>query len=155
MLTPAQPVPPAAAVIRVNCAPQLLLHRGKDTADSSWAAEKGTKRKTVSAMSGSSLRSPADLRPQLFNDRELRDFVGDRHVGGDARCLFTAGIHTHVLDVVCLVASVAEVFDHFVSVIERLSTTHETAVRAVETILQRWRQFLIAPSGPRGRDQLA
>jgi hypothetical protein len=91
----------------------------------------------------------------FFNDRELRDFVGDRHVGGDARCLFTAGIHTHVLDVVCLVASVAEVFDHFVSVIERLSTTHETAVRAVETILQRWRQFLIAPSGPRGRDQLA
>jgi len=52
---------------------------------------------------------------------------------------------------------VAEVFDHFVSVIERLSTTHETAVRvrAAETILQRWRQLLIAPFGPPGRNRLA
>jgi len=51
---------------------------------------------------------------------------------------------------------VAEVFDHFVvSVIERLSATDETAVRAVETVLQRWRQLLVAPSGPRGRDRLA
>jgi hypothetical protein len=51
---------------------------------------------------------------------------------------------------------VAEVFDHFVvSVIERLSATDESAVRAVETVLQRWRQFLIAPSGPPGRDRLA
>ena len=50
----------------------------------------------------------------------------------------------------------AEVFDHFVvSVIERLSATDESAVRAVETVLQRWRQFLIAPSGPPGRDRLA
>jgi hypothetical protein len=39
--TPAQPVPPAADAIRVNCAPQLLLRRGKDTADSSWTAENG------------------------------------------------------------------------------------------------------------------
>ena len=91
----------------------------------------------------------------IFNDRALRAFVGDRHVGGDARCLFTAGIHTHVLDVVCLLASVAEVFDHFVSVIERLSATDETAVRAAETILLRWRQFLIAPFGPPGRNRLA
>jgi hypothetical protein len=64
--TPAQPVPPAAGAIRVNCAPQLLLRRRKDTADSSWTAENGMKRKTVSAMSGSSLRSPADLRLQLL-----------------------------------------------------------------------------------------
>ena len=50
----------------------------------------------------------------------------------------------------------AEVFDHFVvSVIERLSATDESAVRAVETVLQRWRQLLIAPSGPPGRDRLA
>ena len=50
----------------------------------------------------------------------------------------------------------AEVFDHFVvSVIERLSATDESAVRAVETALQRWRQCLIAPSGPPGRDRLA
>jgi len=66
--------------------------------------------------------------------------------GDDARSLFIAGIHTHVLDVVCLVASVAEVFDHFVvSVNERLSATDESAVRAVETVLLRWRQLLIAP----------
>ena len=50
----------------------------------------------------------------------------------------------------------AEVFDHFVvSVIERLSATDESAVRAVETVLRRWRQCLIAPSGPPRRDRLA
>ena len=91
----------------------------------------------------------------FFDDRELRDFVGDRHVGGDARSLFIAGIHTHVLNVVCLLASVAEVFDHFVvSVIERLSATDESAI-AVETVLQRWREFVIAPSGPTARHRLA
>ena len=68
---------------------------------------------------------------------------------GGARSLLIAGIHTHVLNVVCLLASVAEVFDHFVvSVIERLSAIDESAVRAVETVLQRWRQCLIAPSRP-------
>jgi hypothetical protein len=51
---------------------------------------------------------------------------------------------------------VAEVFDHVVvSVIERLSAADQSAVRAVETVLQRWRQFLIAPSGPPGRDRAA
>jgi hypothetical protein len=51
---------------------------------------------------------------------------------------------------------VAEVFDHFVvSVNERLSATDESAVRAVETVLLRWRQLLIAPSGPPGRNRLA
>ena len=65
-------------------------------------------------------------------------------------------IHTHVLGVVCLLASVGEVFDHFVvSVNERLSATDESAVRAVETVLQRWRQVLIAPSGAPGRNRLA
>ena len=50
----------------------------------------------------------------------------------------------------------AEVFDHFVvSVNERLSATDESAVRAVETVLLRWRQLLIAPSGPPGRNRLA
>ena len=50
----------------------------------------------------------------------------------------------------------AEVFDHFVvSVNERLSATDESAVRAAETVLLRWRQLLIAPSGPPGRNRLA
>ena len=50
----------------------------------------------------------------------------------------------------------AEVFEHFVvSVNERLSATDESAVRAVETVLLRWRQLLIAPSGPPGRNRLA
>jgi hypothetical protein len=90
----------------------------------------------------------------FFNGCELRDFVAiDTSVAMRAVC-FIAGIHTHVLDVVCLLASVAEVFDHFVvSVIERLSATDESAVWAVETVLQRWSQFLIAPSGPPGRDR--
>ena len=49
----------------------------------------------------------------------------------------------------------AEVLDHFVvSVIERLSATDESAI-TVETVLQRWREFVIAPSGPTGRDRLA
>lgn len=49
----------------------------------------------------------------------------------------------------------AEVLDHFVvSVIERLSATDESAT-TVETVLQRWREFVIAPSGPTGRDRLA
>ena len=50
----------------------------------------------------------------------------------------------------------AEVFDHFVvSVNERLSATDDSAVRAVETVLQRWRLLLVAPSGPPGRNRLA
>jgi hypothetical protein len=34
----------------VNCAPQLLLRRGKDTADSSWAVENGIKRARLAAV---------------------------------------------------------------------------------------------------------
>lgn len=157
MLTPAQPVPPAAGVIRVNCAPQLLLRRGKGhgrlfVGGRKWD-EAQDRFRNVGIIAAIALLIFAC---NFFNGRELRDFVGARHVGGDARSLFIAGIHTHVLDVVCLLASVAEVFDHFVvSVIERLSATDESAVRAVETVLQRWRQFLIAPSGPPGRNRLA
>jgi len=139
VLTPAQPVPPAAAVIRVNCAPQLLLRRGKDTADSSRAAENGMKRKTVSACCAHRHRRVD--RDEVAQLTAIKEVVGEDH--------------THVLDVVCLLASVAEVFDHFVvSVIERLSATDESAT-TVETVLQRWREFAIAPSGPTGRDRLA
>jgi hypothetical protein len=128
VLTPAHPVPPAAGVIRVNCAPQLLLRRGR-----------GHGRLFVGG------RNRDEAQDRFRNVGIIAAIAIDTSVAMRAG-LFIAGIHTHVLDVVCLLASVAEVFDHFaVSVIERLSATDESAVRAVETVLQRWRQFLIAP----------
>jgi hypothetical protein len=72
------------------------------------------------------------------------------------RNLIISGVQTQVLDVICLLPSLAEVFDYFVvAIIERVSTTGENAGEAIEAVLQHWRQFLIATSGPPGRDKLA
>jgi len=72
------------------------------------------------------------------------------------RNLVIAGAKVQVLDVACLLAAVAEVFDHFVvAIVERVAVADETANDAVESVLQRWRQFLVAPSGPPSREKLA
>lgn len=72
------------------------------------------------------------------------------------RSLIIGGLQAELLDVVCLLPSLAEVFDYFVvAVIERVSAIHESANQAIEAVLQHWRQFLIAASGPPGRDKLA
>jgi hypothetical protein len=77
-------------------------------------------------------------------------------LGVTTRTLIIGGLQTQLLDVVCLLPSLAEVFDHFVvAVIERLLATKASANDAIEAVLQHWRQFLIAASGPPGRDKLA
>ncbi|PQM45150.1 hypothetical protein C1Y40_04691 [Mycobacterium talmoniae] len=71
------------------------------------------------------------------------------------RNLVIAGIETTVLDVVCLLESLVEVFDHFVvAVIERVSHNEDADV-AVETVLRRWRQFLVASAQQPRREKLA
>lgn len=72
------------------------------------------------------------------------------------RALAIGGVEKAFLDVTCLFEALAEVFDHFVAaVLEQQSTTGEDAVAAVSTVLERWREFLVAAAGPPGREKLA
>jgi hypothetical protein len=73
-----------------------------------------------------------------------------------SRILTIAGAPRAFLDIGCLVPSVAEVFDHFiVAVIGRLETRSERPAIAVGEVLDQWRHFLVAASGPPGQDKLA
>ena len=73
-----------------------------------------------------------------------------------SRVLTIAGAPRAFLDIGCLVQSVAEVFDHFiVAVIDRLEAGAERPAIAVGEVLDQWRHFLVAASGPPGRDKLA
>jgi hypothetical protein len=70
--------------------------------------------------------------------------------------LLIAGKNMRILDVTCLLGALAEVFDHFVvAVVERVSVAGDSASDAVENVLRRWREFLVAPKGAPGRDKLA
>jgi hypothetical protein len=72
------------------------------------------------------------------------------------RTLVIAGQTQKLLDVACLFESLAEVFDHFiVAVLERLGGQPRSPERAIAEVLANWRQFLVAASGPPGRDKLA
>lgn len=72
------------------------------------------------------------------------------------RVLSIGGTKTVFLDVTCLFEALAEVFDHFVAaVLEQQTTTGDDAFAAVSSVLERWREFLIAPAGPPGREKLA
>jgi hypothetical protein len=73
-----------------------------------------------------------------------------------ARNLVIAGKSVRLLDITCLFAALSEVFDHFAAaVIERVSIGGEAPNAAVENVLSGWREFLIPPTGPPGRDKLA
>lgn len=72
------------------------------------------------------------------------------------RVLVIGGVETNFLDVTCLSDGLAEVFDHFVAaVLERQITTGENAVVAVSTVLERWREFLIAGTEAPGLGKLS
>jgi Putative PD-(D/E)XK family member, (DUF4420) len=98
-------------------------------------------------------------RPHLLlatdeDQTALRSDIAALEVG--SRVLTIAGAPRAFLDIGCLVASVAEVFDHFiVAVIDRLEAGAERPVTAVGKVLDQWRHFLVAASGPPGRDKLA
>jgi hypothetical protein len=60
-----------------------------------------------------------------------------------------------LVDVVCEIDVLTEVFDHFVvAVVERLDGT-ASPVSVVLEIVERWRRFLVSPAGPPGRDLLS
>lgn len=71
------------------------------------------------------------------------------------RVLLIGGISTVFLDVACLFDALAEVFDHFVAaVLEQQRLTTEDPVTAVSSVIERWREFLVASSGRPGRENL-
>ena len=89
MLTPAQPVPPAAGVIRVNCAPQLLLRRGKGHGRLFVGGRKWDEAQVRFRNAGIIAAIALLIFAYNFcNGRELRDFVAiDTSVAMRAVCV--------------------------------------------------------------------
>lgn len=72
------------------------------------------------------------------------------------RLLVIGGKETAFLDVTCLFASLAEVFEHFVAaVLEHQLTTGDNSEAAVSSVLKKWREFLVPGTDPPGSAKLA
>ncbi|WP_319450321.1 MULTISPECIES: PD-(D/E)XK motif protein [unclassified Mycobacterium] len=72
------------------------------------------------------------------------------------RNLIIDGRNARLLDIVCLFTSLSEVFDHFAdAMIGRVTDGGEPPNVALNNVLSGWRDFLVAPKGPVGRDKLA
>jgi hypothetical protein len=70
--------------------------------------------------------------------------------------LMIGGVARELVDVVCEIDALTEVFDHFVvAVVERLSGAEEAALPVVLEVVERWRRFLVSAGGPPGRDRLS
>jgi len=70
--------------------------------------------------------------------------------------LFIAGRSRRLVDVVCEIAALSEVFDHFiVAVGDRLPAPEAEEMSAILEVLERWRRFLVSAPDPPGRDRLA
>jgi hypothetical protein len=100
-----------------------------------------------------------ELRRQhllLAIETESSPQVGIATLAIGTRVLSIGGNERVFLDVTCLFEALAEVFDHFVSaVLEQQRETGEDATAVVSSVIERWREFLVASSAPPGRDKLA
>jgi hypothetical protein len=100
----------------------------------------------------------ADGRPHLLLtvSETLTVASGIPTVDIGTRSMRIGGEDRTVIDVVCLLATLDEVFDHFVAaIVERLIVPATEPEAAVETIVEKWRLFLIPAPAPPGRDKLA
>jgi hypothetical protein len=72
------------------------------------------------------------------------------------RVLEIGGHARGMVDIVCEIPAVSEVFDHFIAaVVERLRETGDPPVTVVLEIVERWRRLLAGETGAPGRDRLA
>ncbi len=110
------------------------------------------------AGSGVFLGLDSDRRSHLLinTDEAFEGSTGIAAVTVGSRVLEIDGSTLRVLDVTCEVASLAEVFDHFVvAVAERLLSDRSSAIASVLDVIEDWRRFLVSAGAPPGRDRLA
>lgn len=92
----------------------------------------------------------------LQTEAEIEVDPGVTTLAVSTRPLRIAGRNIHVLDIVCLFASLSEVFDHFgAAVIQRMAVAADEPADAVKSVLASWKSFLVPPSGPPGLDTIA
>jgi hypothetical protein len=77
-------------------------------------------------------------------------------LGVGVRPLDVGGEIRSFVDVVCLLQSVADVFEHFVAAVaDRVLAAPADPTRALVAVLEKWKQFLTPPDAPVGRAKLA
>lgn len=121
-------------------------------------AESGLSVLPLKSVAGTYVAVDDDLRQHLLleTDAEVAAMSDISTLAVTTRNLLIEGRNVRLLDIICLFASLSEVFDHFAdAVIGRVTAEGESPSTALINVLNGWRDFLVAPSGPVGRDKLA
>jgi hypothetical protein len=100
----------------------------------------------------------SDHRSHLLitTDEAFEGSTGLAAVSVGSRVLEIDGVTSPMLDVTCEIASLTEVFDHFVvAVAERLVSERLSPITSVLDVIEDWRRFLISAGAPPARDRIA